>query len=516
VEDSTPDHPDLRSLLEALRRRWLLIAGCLAAFTGAALGLSLAATEQYSASASLLFRDPGFDQRLFGSSVFQATDPAREAATNLNLVSLGDVAERTAHDLGGGLTADDVTTAVNAEAQGQSDVISIIATDPDPELAARIANSFAKNYVDFRREADRQKVREARRLVEQDYAALSSASQQGEEGRSLQDQLSALRTLEALQTGNAELVQRAHVPSAPSSPKIARNTLLGASLGLILGIGLALLFARLDRRLRTSDDLADAFGFPVLSGIPRSKALANSDEPLLPAAEVEAFRMLRTRLRYFNVDRNIKTVLVTSASAQDGKTTIAWHFARSAAQAGMATLLIEADLHRPTVAERQGLAPLPGLTEFLSGQATLAKVIQPVRVDAQSNGSEAHRNLDVVVAGAMPPNPAQILESDEMKKLIEDLSERYDLVVVDTPPATLIADAIPLMAHVDGVIVIGQYGKTTRDEAAHLHDQLRRIGASVLGVVANRAPAGRGYSGYYGYGESAPRKNRVRRAILRR
>lgn len=498
---------DLRGFLAALRRRRVLIALCAIVLATSALAVSLLQTKQYSSTASLLFRDPGFDQQLFGSSVFQATDPTREAATNLNLVSLRAVADRTAQSLGGGLTGAAVSSEVSVAAQGQSNLISVTTTDPSPDFAARLANAFAEHYIAFRRNADRQQVADARRLVERDYVRLSPAAQQGLQGRSLQDQISKLQTLEALQTGNAELVQRADRPTSPSSPKTTRNTVLGGVLGLLLGVGLALLFERLDRRLRDPGELEETFSLPVLARIPDSKALAVSENGAgsLTAGDAESFRMLRTRLRYFNVDRDIRSVLVTSPSAGDGKTTVAWHLARSAAEGGARAIMVEADFHRPTVAERRKIEPLPGLAEYLSGQAPLERVIQKVAAESRSNGAEVEHHLDVIVAGATPPNPAQILESEEMSKLVEELRAGYELTVIDTAPAVMIADAIPLMRLVDGVIVVGDLGKTTRDEAVHLRDQLRELDAPALGVVANRARSGRGYYGYYGYGEDGGR-----------
>jgi capsular exopolysaccharide synthesis family protein len=420
-----------------------------------------------------------------------------------------------------GLTGTEVASKIDVQEQGQANVVSVTATDSSPEFAAKLANSLAQNYIGFRRNADRQKVAQARRLVEKDYAQLSPVDQQGKEGQSLKNQISKLQTLQALQTGNAELVQKADVPTAPSSPKTTRNTIVGAALGLVLGGVLALLFERLDRRLRDPGELEETFSLPVLAGVPNSKTLAGSRSPngAIAPVDAEAFRMLRTRLRYFNVDRNIRSVLVTSPSAADGKTMVAWHLARSAAESGADAVLIEADFHRPTVAENRGLAPLPGLAELLSGQTSVDGVIQEVPLESRANGGEEPEHyLEVIVAGATPPNPSELLESEEMATLVNDLVTHggYDLVVIDTPPMAMIADAIPLIKLVDGVIVVGQIGKTTRDEAVHLRNQLRELDAPVLGVVANRARSGRGYYGYYGTNGRGRLRGRRRRAVSRR
>ncbi len=499
---------DLRSILAPFRRHIALIVLCFVLVTASAFVFSSLQEKQYSATASLLFRDPGFDERVFGAPSFVGTaDPAREAATNVHLVSLDVVADQTADALDRPLTGTDVSNAVEVEAEGQSDVVSVTATDTDPRFAATLANTFVEQYILFRRQADRAKVAESRELVEQDLARLSLTERTGQEGETLQDQISALKTLEALQTGNAELVQRADVPRSSSSPKVLRNTVFGAVVGLFLGLGLALLRQRLDRRLRDSDELGASFDFPVLGTVPDSTILGGHHDAGtrdLPFAEGEAFRMLRTKLRYFNVDRNVRSVLVSSPGPGEGKSTVAWNLACTAAEAGTSTLLLEADLHQPTVAARHNLAPLPGLSELLTHQVSRQSATQYVPVASRTNGTDAERKLAVITAGSTPPNPVELMESEEMARLIDELMSEYELVIVDTPPVSVLADAIPVMKLVTGVIVVGQLGRTTRDDAIHLRDQLRNLDAPVLGVVANRArKRGREYGYGYGYGRGA-------------
>lgn len=493
---------DLRTALITLRRRAWLIVLCFVVVTAAALGFSLAQQKQYSATAALLFRDPGFGQTLFGGADVQPTsDPTREAATNVNLASLRIVSQRTANALDHGLSATDVQSKMSVSAEGSSNVVSVTATDPDPRIAQKLANTYAAQFVEFRRDADRAKVANARRLVSKSYNRLSPTEQQSHQGRTLQNRMSQLETLQAVQTGNAEVVQDASTPTSPSSPKTKRNTILGAVIGLLLGIALAFLAERFDRRLRSVDDLEEAFELPMLGSIPDSKTLASANgvAAALPFTDREAFRMLRTRLRYFNVDREIKSVLVTSASPKDGKSTVAWYLASTAASSGTRTLLVEADLHQATLATYHKLDPIPGLAEILTHQVSLDDAIQPITVEDRSNGAADARKLDCLTAGATPPNPAELLDSHEMARVLVEFTEGYDLVVIDTPPVSLLADAIPLMQLVSGVIVVGQVGKTTRDEAAHLREQLRKLDAPVLGVAANRIRESRRYGRSYGY-----------------
>jgi receptor protein-tyrosine kinase len=493
---------DLEGLLRTLRRRRALIALCSVLAVASALGFSIIQHKQYSASASLLFRDPGFDQKLFGSNFLPpSTDPTREAATNAQLVSLETVAARASRVLKGRLSPDTLSRKVSVESNGQSNLVSVTATDRSPRFAAKLADTVALQYIAFRREADRAKIQQAQNLVQSQLRALQPAQRNDAGGRSLQGRADQLSILASLQTGNAELVQPAEVPKSPSSPTTARNTILGGVLGLLLGIGLALLMERLNRRVRTPEELGEAYGLSVLSIVPIDPVIATTrpweKHELWNSPAIEAFRTLRGRLRYFNVDRQIGSVLVTSPAPEDGKSTVAWYLAMTVAMTrGARVLLVESDLRRPDLAHQHELERAPGLAELLTRDIDLAQVVQRVLVASQmGDGVPAH--LDVLVAGLVPPNPAELIESQRMDDLLESATADYDFVVLDTPPTSIVSDTMPLMSKVDGVIVVSRVGKTTRHAAAHFRDQLRKLKAPVLGVVANMVkPQGGDYYGY--------------------
>lgn len=496
---------NLANAIGLIRRRWLVILICVSVAPLSALGFSLSQEKQYAASASLLFRDPGLDQKVFGSTVLEpSTDPVRESATNVRLVSLEVVAARTARELRGNLSPGEISAKVDVAAEGQADVISVTAEDPSRSFAARLANEFAEQYIAFRRGADRAKVREAQQLVQRQLANLLPQAQSGPEGRSLQERVEELGILAALQTGNAELVQRAQPPTSASSPKTRRNVILGAVAGLLLALGLALLLERLDRRLRDSREIEQTFRRPILGAIPTSNVLAKtgaSRDRALPPNEEEAFRLLRANLRYFNVDRPIKSVLVTSAAPGDGKSTVSWNLASAVAGVGQRVLLIEADLRQPSLAASGGdLRPEPGLSAVLAGANGIEDVIQQVAVPQPTEGAPA-QTMGVVVAGALPPNPVDLIESDRMRDLLVTACADYDLVILDTPPTSVVSDAIPLVRQVDGVIVVGRLGRSRRESMLHLRDQLENLDAPTLGVVVNGFRIETGAYGYgYGYG----------------
>jgi capsular exopolysaccharide synthesis family protein len=272
---------------------------------------------------------------------------------------------------------------------------------------------------------------------------------------------------------------------------------------LLVGIGFAFLFERLNRRLREPEEAREAFGLPVLGTIPESKAIMASNEGKaavgeLPFIENEAFRMLGASLRYFNVDHDMRSVLVTSDAAGVGKSTVAWNLARVAASSTK-VVIVETDLRSPTLSRQHELKVGPGLAELLTHQVRLEEAIQSKALATKDNSaSSGARGLDVIVSGSLPPNPAELIESRAMGEVLSRLAERYELVVIDTAPVGVVSDAFPLLHCVDGVIVVTRMGQSTRDSAEQLREQLGRLEAPVLGIVANAIKARRG--GRYGYG----------------
>jgi non-specific protein-tyrosine kinase len=229
----------------------------------------------------------------------------------------------------------------------------------------------------------------------------------------------------------------------------------------------------------------------------------------LPPNEAEAFHLIRAHLRYFNVDRELRTLLVVSAAPADGKTTVARHLASAAARMGSRALLVEADVRHPSLAQRLGLHFGPGLSDVLIGAASLDEALQTIDTDSSTLDHSVTRELDVLVAGAtLPPNPGELIESKAMEALLERAKSTYDLVVIDTPPLAAVSDAFPLLSKVDGVIVVGRVGRNRRDVAQRLHETLAGAGAPLLGVVANGFKPSRLSSRGYGYGYAYPAAER--------
>ena len=308
---------------------------------------------------------------------------------------------------------------------------------------------------------------------------------------------------------NIEVVESADAPGAPSRPRKALLVTFFALLGLALGFGAALALERIDDTVKTPEDLENRVGLSVLGFIP---SMASDDveregdvhRGLVvlsdPSSHItEAYRSIRTSLSYAAPPGECKAVLVTSGSPGDGKTTSAANLALVIAQSSQRVLLIDGDLRRPMLGTVLGLSSDVGLTSVLVGQATLAQAIQSPRRNGKAIG-----NLDVLVCGPKPPNPAELLDSQAMRDLLEKARGKYDRIVIDSPPVLAVADASIVAGISDGVILVVKAAANPRKLAVRAREQLESVNARILGGVLNDVHVhGLGYYdskyAYYGY-----------------
>jgi len=475
-----------------LRRRAPIIVVAVIVGIGAGLAFSAVQSEKYKSTASLLFQPLLLDAQVTGLPLqLPTSDAERTATTNVDLVSLGAVRTIAAARLGPGYTAERLKNDVSVTSKDKSDIVDIVATAPSPEKAAEVANAVAAAFVSFRRNGLRAEVLSA---VDKVRAQLKQPDTTPTVRKTLRDNLSRLTLLASVQTGDVSLVQPAQPPSKPSSPKKALNAILGGGLGLLLGLGIALVVEQLDRRVRRTDQLEDALGLPLLAVVPRNTALRKRADwgSADGKGDREPFRRLRARLRHTSGNTALRSVLVTSARARSGKTTVATHLAAAAAVGGARVLLIEADLRRPRLAEMLGLPREIGLSRLLTSEGGLAELAAshlchiPLAQDpAGSEDRVARQSFDVLPAGPATDDPSELLDSDAMRDLLVAARSHYDLVVVDGPPPTLVSDTIPLMKQVDGVLVVGALGRESDEELRALREELARYGVTPVGAVAN-------------------------------
>lgn len=282
----------------------------------------------------------------------------------------------------------------------------------------------------------------------------------------------------------ASVVDKARV-GVQVGPRTKANLAIGLFLGLLVGAALALLLEALDRTVKSSEQATELFGTPLLALVPKLKAGALSagavaDEPLSAAGE--SYRTLRTAVRFVDLDRPLRTLLVTSPSPGEGKTTTATNLAVALAQSGERVILVDADLRRGRVAQELGLPDGVGLTSVITRAATLEEAIQDWR-----------GLLQVLGCGPLPPNPSEILGSQLMVGLLDELQQYADVVIIDSAPVLPVTDSVALATQVDGVIVVARAGKTQRGAAAEVWRRLDAVGANVVGCVLNGVNNSAGY-----------------------
>jgi capsular exopolysaccharide synthesis family protein len=309
--------------------------------------------------------------------------------------------------------------------------------------------------------------------------------------------INSLNSLEALNlarlqnTPNIVQIEPAARPEKPVRPRVLMNTALATVLGLMLAAAIVFLVEHLDDTLKDPDDIERVLGIPVLGFIAEMQYKGRSAEEVYvtrqPRSPVsEAFRSLRTNLEFASVERPIHTLMVTSSGPSEGKTTIASNLAAIFSQAEKQVTLMDADMRRPHVHRFLNLPNREGLSTVFRTH---------VRAQTVAQGKEGLPHMMVITSGSLPPNPAELLNSEKMKQILEDLKTVNDIVVIDTPPS-LVADAQVLAAKVDAVLLVVQPGSTHAETARSSLETFKRAGARVVGVVLNRIPRNRSY--YYG------------------
>ena len=446
---------ELRDYLRVVRRRWVIILATTVVVVAAVAAYTFAATPMYASTVRMFVTtqqsDNASDTYLGGQFSQQRVTSYADNAKSRAL------AGRVIHDLNLDMTPDELADSVSARVVPETVNLELTVTNASPAMAQALAQAYAEGMVDLVQELE---------------------TPAGEKAAPIK----------------ATIVDPATFPSSPVSPQPVRNLALAVLVGLLAGFGLAVLRDLLDTSVKSPEDLEFATSAPILGGISydastRQRPLVTSLEPNAP--RVEAFRVLRTNLQFVEVDSDAKVFVVTSALPEEGKTTTSVNLAITLAQAGHRTLLVEGDLRRPKAASMLDLDNAVGVTTVLLGRVSLEDAIQ------QHVDSELH----VLSSGAIPPNPAELLQSNAMTDLLKRLREEYDMVVIDAPPQLPVTDAALLAAQADGALLVVRHGKTTRDQVAQSINRLEQVDATPVGVVMNMVPTGRKRSGYgYGYG----------------
>lgn len=481
---------DLRGYLRVLWRwKFLFLAFVIAAPLAAYL-IERGKPNVYKSSALVGVNQETVNTSLLGSNgTFSTTNVTAVA----QLVNTRPVARTAAALMRPPANPNQIASEVTASGNTVTNFITITATDRSPIRAAAIANAFAKSITVNRQANAIAQLNGAIAAIRAQLAKMGAAgtnptSAQSSTRAQLVAQLNQLRAAKATQSGDAAILQAAAPSGTPAGPHLRRTVELALLIGLLLGLGAVVLAENADRRLRTPEDLEGIADVPLLASIPPSAFSSKLDTG--PADE-ESFQMLRTALLYFNLDQSRQSVVVTSPGEKDGKTTVAVRLALSAARAGLRVILVDADLRRAQVAKRLGIDAEDGLGIALAGRRTVDEVLHSFDVDDPGAGS-----LMVLPAGRPAVNPAALISSPEMTRVLRRLEADADLVVIDTPAALMVSDPLPLIELASGVILVARMNRSTRDKIRRLCKMVRSAHGHLLGVVATGVAHGPGY-GYY-------------------
>ncbi len=507
------DASGLSHYLRVLRRGLWIVVLTTAAMTALAVYLSARQPKLFEASADVFLNTQNLAASL---SDIQPpyVDPVRAAETQARLARGPAVAARAIRDGRiSGRTGADLLGQSSVATTPNADLLTFSVTDGDPAMATRLATAYANAYTDYRHELDTRSLVQAREEIERRMTELRAEGGQGSQlYTSLADKDQRLRTTELLQTSNASVVRAAN-DAAQIQPQPRRNGILAAILGLMLGVALAFLRDALNTRVRTAAEIQERLDLPLLGRVPAPpKKLRGKNRLTMMASpnapEAEAFRILATNLDFMNIDRGASSVLITSASRGEGKSTTISNLAVAFARAGRRVVLVDLDLRRPSIQRYFNIDTDLGITNVALGRATLdqALVRIPVLGDgreaahASSNGGSTVGSLDVLPAGSLPPNAGEFAGSRALTDVLMQVGERADLVLVDAPPILQVSDAMMLSAKLDGMLVVTRLPEIRRPVVEELRRVLETAPIVKLGFVVTGASAEEGYGYGYGYG----------------
>jgi capsular exopolysaccharide synthesis family protein len=517
------------------RHKILILALCILA-AAAAFALDTRRTKIYEAKAQVLLT-PTLSQAVSSANGTSAELSATDVATDAKVISSPTNQQAAANLLNVPSVPDASVSQV-----GTTNVVNVGVQSPDPAFAIKAANAYARAYITGQQhqavtsleQAATQLSSKISNLQKQissnqnQIAALSAPtttvsgsastappasnpaiaalqSQQNslvEQQTTLREQATQLQYTAQLAGGGGQIIGVAAPPAALVSPHRVRDTALAGGIGLVLGLGVAFLWEFLDDRIRGEEDLDAAVGgTPALGFIPtvpewlsgRSKRrsprlITGGASATSPAAE--AYRSLRTSIQFIRLDKEVRSIVVTSPYSNEGKTTTVANLAASMAQVGDRVAVLSCDLRKPELHSAFGLSNEVGFTSVILGETTPMKALQQI---------QGYDNLWVMPAGPVPPNPSELLASRRSERLLQLLTDQFDMVLIDSPPVLPVTDAAVLAGVADATLLVIAAGTTTKKQARRAVEILQRVDAAPLGVIVNRIPH-RGGNFYYGYG----------------
>jgi polysaccharide biosynthesis transport protein len=493
---STP----LREYVNVLkRRRWWLIVTVVAC-VGAAGLITFKTTPMYQTTAQLTYqRQVDASSALTGANtIMSVSDVAQALDTYANLMSTEVMRARAAAELG---VAADAQLGATISSEGIQDtaILQITGTSSDPRTAQRVANAYAIAFTKWRQATTVQSFRSAEEVVATKMRQFTTPELRKDAAYyALAARLEDLKVLESTSTGNFVIAAPATLPEQPFSPSHPRDLLLGLLAGVLVGLLLVAVREQLDVRVRASSDLGSALGMPVLGRLPRVSRDVGASHKLVavsdPAGAVaEACRILRGNLEFVDIDGNLTSVLVTSCTQGEGKTTAVCNLAATLARAGKKVVVVDCDLRRPKTHTYFGLRNSNGVSTVVSGKITLSEALQDVHLPTveEPDGSSVAviPPIRVLTSGPLPPNPGEIVTSQRLASVISELSDHADLVLIDAPPFLAVGDAAALARTANGLLVVMRLGTVTKAMLKETAEFLDPLPCRKLGIVVTNIPA---------------------------
>ncbi len=514
----------LRDVLAVLRRRKWTVLGTLVLVSAVAVAVSVRQPKRYQASALVLLSWQNLANQLTGTSGSSVQQqPDRNAQTQAGVAQTTAVARRVLAKVPGtGLTPGGLLSQSGVTPSRNEDVLIFRVRNRDPALARRLVNEYATQYTVYRRELDTASITLARHNL---AVALKRLEARGGGRTQLHNELAqqnqTLATMMALQTSNASVIQLAG-GAAQIEPRRKRDAILAVVFGLILGLGVAYLRETLDTRVRDVEGIGKYLrGLPLLARVPvpsrrfrSGSRLVMMEEP--DGAQAEPFRMFRTNLEFVRLDREIRTIMVTSAVEDEGKTITIANGAMALARSGQRVILVDLDLRRPSLDRLFGLSG-PGVTDVALGRVALGEALVRIPLSdplPQKNGGgdgyvnrsssgTGYGTFEVLPAGALPPDRGAFCASQALTGVLELAAKRADVVLIDAPPVLRVGDAMTLSRKVDGIVVVTRINVVRRPMLQELARLLAMTPAHALGFVATGTSGGVAYGYEYGYGAPA-------------
>lgn len=509
---------DLRHYVRVLRRRSPIIALVMIFAIGAAVAFTVLSTRVYAATTTLLLGSTTPESVFSNLPAFQ--DPASRA-TQIQIMQSRELSETVAKKLGADAAK---VRGLTAEGVVDTNLATITVKSANPRVAQRAANLYATTYVSTRQKQAVDSLLAASTIVTTKLAELqtrlSTLEQQIESAdpapspelrtardavslqvRTYQEKLDQLQVDAALKSGGAQVVEKAAAPTSPIEPRPIRDVGLAALLGLVLGTAAAFAAEFLDDKMHTSEDVARyGNGLTVLAEIPPVPGWRDRKAPRVVtltepgSITAEAYRSLRTSVQLIALRKPLRSLLVTSPMAAEGKTTTAVNLAVTIARTGQRVVLVDLDFRRPRIAQFFDV-PDVGVTSVLLGDASLAQAIREIPISSDVPP------LAVLPSGPIPSNPSELLGTDRVAEFVASLQSVADLVIMDSPPLLPVTDALVLSHRVDGVLIVVGVGQTRRRHLRAAVELLEQADAPILGGVLNASTGGQARRRYgYGYG----------------